>query len=237
MFRSYLNDLAKMIFRPILFFTVIPEGKWYDKPASFAGFTSALLSFVLASVIFVTQFMPIGSTMFEKVQPSKIIIASPVMAVLGLMFFAMTFALLFGLLLVILLILSATIGSLLFSASFVLFSKHESTVGINNEGFLKDIKASLYSSGSMAVFILPILMILLTKSSRMDFTNFKIGYNMLYSFWVLYMYGILAIIARKNHDLPKWKAFAAALLPIIFLILVGVVVSKVVLIKISSMIA
>jgi len=76
------------------------------------------------------------------------------------------------------------------------------------------------------VGIFPVLMILLSKRGILDFTNYRIGYNIVYSFAVLYLYGLEAIAIRKTHKVEKWQAFVAALLPAVLLIILGMVVNK-----------
>lgn len=222
MFKNYLDNLSKLIFRPILFFATIPEGDWYEKPVTFAGVTTLILSILLTGVIFITQYLPIGATLLEKVNPSKYIIVSPVFFVLGCIFFIMTLILIFGALLALIL------GIYWFLAVLLYFSSK--ALGFAGD-YLKDVKAMFFVSGTALVFALPILMIIMTKNRLMDFTNFVIGYNMLYSFWIIYLYGMFAIIARKEHGLPKSKAFVAAILPVLFLILVGILANKVILPK------
>ena len=224
MFKNYLDELSKLVFRPILFYSRLPEGEWHDKPVTFLGITGFIVSIVSAFIVFVTISLPIGATLFEKVQPSKYLIIAPVMFVLACAFSIMTLILVFGVVLAILFGLFWFIAVLLYPASNIFGERGN---------FIKDIKSLFYSSGTVLVFCLPILMVFLTKNRAMDFTNFVIGYNMLYSFWVLYLYGVMAIIARKEHNLPKWKAFAAAVLPVLFLILIGIIVNKAILPKIQ----
>ena len=71
MFKNYLDELSKLVFRPILFYSRLPEGEWHDKPVTFLGITGLIVSIVSAFIVFVTIYLPIGATLFEKVQPSK----------------------------------------------------------------------------------------------------------------------------------------------------------------------
>lgn len=227
MLKNYYDDLLRLIFRPILFYTRLPEGVWYEKPVSFVGITSVILAFFATFVVFITQYIPIGATLLEKVIPSKYIIISPVMLVLAFMFFVITFTIIFGVLLAALLLLFWALAIALFLTAVSLGGKGD---------YLKNIKALFYLAGTALVFVIPILFIVLAKKKLMDFTNFSIGYNMLYSFWVLYLYGVLAIIARKIFKLEKSKAFICALVPVIFLIIVGILVHSFILPKFSGFI-
>lgn len=213
MLKDYYATLTRLIFRPILFYTRMPEGGASDKPVTFVGITAALLALALTLIIFITQYVIIGATLLEKVPPAKTVIIVPVMLMLAFMFFVITFALLFGLIVAVLLALSWGLAILLFVTSNALGGKGD---------YLSDLKASFYAMGTTLAFILPMLLIPLAKRGIIDFTNFLIGYNMLYSFWVLYLYGLLSIVSRKVHKLPKGKAFIGTLLPVVFLILAGI---------------
>jgi hypothetical protein len=98
----------------------------------------------------------------------------------------------------------------------------------------QSIKASYYSSATSLLMILVAIMAIFSKRGLMDFTNFKIGYNIIYSFFVLYLYGIMAIASRKTHGVERWKAFVAALVPIVLLIVAGLAVNLVLINKIQN---
>ncbi|MFA4967977.1 MAG: hypothetical protein WC624_07175, partial [Candidatus Margulisiibacteriota bacterium] len=98
----------------------------------------------------------------------------------------------------------------------------------------QSVKASFYSSSAALIMIFIALLAIFSKKGFLDFTNFKIGYNIVYSFFVLYLYGITAIASRKTHNVERWKAFVAALLPIAVLIILGIAVNLVLINKIQN---
>ena len=146
------------------------------------------------------------------------------MAVLAFTFFVITYSITFGLFLVLILLLFWLLAVLLYYTGNLLAK--------GPGDYLKYLKASFYSSAVVIAFILPILFVILTKNRLMDFTNYVVGYNIIYSLVVLFLYGLEAIIARKAHGLKKWKAFVSALVPLLFMVIVGILANKVILPKI-----
>lgn len=228
MFKSYWDNLMKLLFRPIYFFTFLPKGDWIDDSVTFVGITSSLLAFVGTIVIFITQYFVIGQTLFEKVVGWKWVFTVPTTIVLAFMFFVITFSIIFAIFLFALLGLFWIVSGILF---------YLGRIQNKASNYHEYLKASFYSSGVFVVFSLVELLVILTKRGLMDFTNFSVGYNMLYSFAVLYLYGIFAIILRKLGKYEKGKAFLAATIPAIFLILVGIAVGFVILPKLKGLIA
>ncbi len=80
MFKQYLDELSRLIFRPIQFYTRMPVSEWFEGPVTFVGLTAVILAAFLTIVIFVTQYIQIGSTLLEKVDPSKVLIIVPAAA-------------------------------------------------------------------------------------------------------------------------------------------------------------
>jgi len=225
MFKKYLETVAKVFFQPILFYTELPPGEIKDEPVAFCSITSWILALVLSAVIFMNQLLPIGLTLWIQVTGWKIVVVSPVMAVLAFMFFVIVYSIVGGVLMAGLLALFSALGFLLNFSGMVMGGKNELT---------SSIKASLYASAITLVMILPMLFMILSRKGILDFTNFKIGYNIVYSFLVLYLYGIFAIAARKTQKIERWKAFTAALLPTAVLIILGIFVSIFVLHKMQK---
>ena len=222
MFKFYGQILWDVILRPIYFYTVLPKGEWSDKPLTFAGMTAWILAAVMSIVIFFTQLWPIGATLFEKVSGWQYLIIFPVALLLAFMFFLITIMIVGGVLMALLLSLFYVLGVLIHVASHALGGRGD---------IFTAIKASFYSSAVLILGIFPILLIFLTKKGILDFTNFKIGYNMFYCFAVLYLYGIEAIISRKEYKVSKLKAFVAAILPVLLLIIIGLMISQLILPK------
>ena len=224
MLKFYWETLWKVILQPIYFYTVLPEGEWSDKPVTFAALTAWILAAVTSTVIFFTQLWPIGATLFEKVSGWQMVIVFPVALLLAFMFFLITIMIVGGIFMALVLSLFYVLGVLIHVASRALGGRGK---------IFTAIKASLYSSAVLIVAVLPILLVFFTKRGILDFTNFKIGYNMFYCFAVLYIYGLQAIISRKEYKVSKAMAFTAAVLPALLLIIIGIVVSQLVLPKIQ----
>ncbi len=227
MFKNYLKELNTLIFRPILFYTKLPAGDWKEEGLTFCGITAFVISFFASIVIFITQYWPIGVTLLEKVNPSKVIIVAPVMLVLAFMFFVITITLSLGLFL-------GVLSGLFIVLSFVSMVSAKifgAVENFKNPGSV--LKSFFYLSGTTLIFILVMFFVVLTKKGLMDFTNFTIGYNMIYGLWVLYVYGMISITIRKVYGLPKWKSFLGAIIPALFLLVLGFFGAKVVLPKIS----
>jgi len=225
MFKWYLDTVWKIWVQPILFYSRMPAGDWADEPLTFCGTCAWILAFFLTIVVFVNQLIPIGTTLLVQVHGLKIIYAAPVMAVLAFMFFVIVISILGGVFMALFFSLFYALGVLLYLTGRWLGGKGE---------FFHSIQAAFYASAVLLIGILPIIMIIFSKQGILSFTNFKIGYNMVYSFAVLYLYGLLAIAARKTQGLPRWKAFVAALLPALLLILIGLAVNQVILPRIAN---
>lgn len=227
MFKSYYDDLARLIFRPILFFTRMPQSGWFEKPVTFLGLNILILSLLMVVVIFITQYMPIGSTLYEKVNPSRIIFTLPVMVVLSFTFSAIAFSIVFAVLLVLFLLLFWVLALIMYQTGNLLGG---------NGDYIEYVKASFYSSGVFIAFAVIILTIIPAKNGALDFTKFVVGYNILYSFVVLYLYGLFAIIIRKLHKVSKTKAFIGALVPAVFLAIIGIFIGHFILPKLQGLI-
>ncbi|MFA4906218.1 MAG: YIP1 family protein [Candidatus Margulisiibacteriota bacterium] len=202
MFKKYCDLFVLIWFRPILFFSRLPQGEWTGESVTFAGVVAWILAGLIAAVVFITQYIPIGGALWEGVPAGKLILVVPVIALLGAMFFFITFIILGGVLLALILGLFYALGALLFWSAKLLGGQGS---------FHETLKAGNYSSAILLIFILPIFMMIATKRGILDFTNFRIGFNITCSFAVLYLYGLQAIISRKLLGLSRPKAFTAAL--------------------------
>lgn len=225
MFKKYLETVWLIFLRPILFYTKLPAVNWKDEPLVFCSTTAWVISFCVSLVVFVNQLAPIGVTLPVEVHGWRLILIAPVMVVLAFMFFVIVYSIVGGVLMALLLALFYLVGWLLHFGGRLMGGK---------SGAAESLKDAYYSSAVSLIMIFPILAGILSRRGIMDFTNFKIGYNIGYSLFVLYLYGILAIASRKTHGIDRWKAFVAALIPIAFMILLGLAVSMVLLKKIQN---
>lgn len=227
MFKKYLETVYLIFLRPILFFTKLPSGNWKDEPVTFCALTGWIIGFFLSLVIFFNELLPVGLTLWVEVKGWKLILVSPIMVVLSCMFFIIIYSIVGGLLMAALLALFYILGYLLHLGGRLMGGKSELNLSV---------KDSLYSSTVSLLMVLPALMMIMAKRGILDFTNFKIGYNIVYSLFVLYLYGVMAIASRKTQGIDRWKAFVAALLPAAFLVLMGAAIGLVLLNKIQSLV-
>lgn len=210
----YFRTWWAVMVRPIYFFTFIPQGPWQDEALTFAGYSAWITSFFLAIAVFIIQQVPIGLRLIEWATPKQMIIASPVLAVFSVAFFAMTFLIVGGVM------LAAVIGSL-YVFGVILHGALRLLGGKGN--ILETIKASMYSGAVVLVFVVPVIFAILTKYHIAQMWQLSTVENIVYYGTCLYVYGLWSIAGKKVHDVPKWKAFLAAILPLAILVLLGVV--------------
>jgi len=226
--RKYLGTCWAIILRPIYFYTKLKEEDWREGSLSFLMLTAWLLALVATLVIFIIQYIPIGSTLVEGVQGFKFIIVLPVLLTLIFVFFVITFLILGGLL------------TLAFFAAFyaIAFVLHYVYLFLGGKGSLnRMIQSCFYSSAVLVVGLLVFLLMILNKYAGLDFTLFRYGYNTIYFLMVLYVYGLWAVAGRKTYGVHKWQAFLGAIVPVILLLIFGVLFDKIALSKLAPWIS
>ncbi|MBU0671793.1 MAG: YIP1 family protein [Candidatus Margulisbacteria bacterium] len=216
--RNYFSTWWMVMLRPIYFYTKLKEADWKEQSLTFLLLTTWLLSFVATLVIFIVQYVPIGSTLVEGIEGLKFIIILPVLITLALVFFAITLLILGGLLTFAFFLMLYLIGILLNYVYLLLGGK-----GSLN----RMIQSLFYSSAVILIGVAIFLLILLTKYAGLDYTLFRYGYNSIYYLLLLYMYGLWAVAGRKTYNVPKWKAFVGAAVPIIVMLIFGILFDKI----------
>lgn len=220
----YVKEWGMIIFQPIYFYTKLKEENWQERALTFFLISSWILALAATLVVFIIQYMPIGSTLVEGITALKFIIILPVLLVLVLVFFAITFLILGGLFSVFFFALFYLVGALL----------HYAYLFLGGRGHLnRMIQSSLYSSAPILGGILVLLLMILTKYGRLDFSLFRAGFNFIYFLISLYMYGLWAVAGRKTYGVPRWKAFVGAIVPVILLLIFGVLFDKIALSKLQ----
>jgi len=226
MLRKYFEIWQNVIARPILFYTVMPKKNWKEDPLTFAAQSSWILSFALTVTIFITQYVPIGKYLVEGLSGIELLMVSPVVLTVAFVFFAMTYIILGGLVMGALLVLLLACASI----------EHVALKALGGKGDLKDMFSAFFYSGAVFVFgLVPSLLAILTKWHFLNFWQFTISENIIYYFSCLYIYGIWSIAGKKLHDVPRWKAFIAAALPVLILIGINIVLSSKILPKIENL--
>ncbi len=225
MIKWYFETWWRIVARPIYFYTAIKEEHWREKPLSFMLITAWISAAAIAAVIFIIQYIPIGSTLVEGVKGFKFIFILPVLITLAAVFFAITMLILGGLMV-------AAYGMLCYAAGFAL---HYIYLWLGGKGSVnRMIQSSLYASAVFLVILLPAFFSLLVRYGGLDFSLFRAGYNFFLSMAILFLYGLWAVAGRKNYNIPKWKAFAGAVIPVIFLLIFQVVFDKIAVSKLQT---
>ncbi len=218
----YLDTLNRIILKPILFYQDMPKGKWHEDPLSFAMVTGWILAFALTLVFFINSYLPTGLSLVEGIQGQKMIIVIPVLAVMGFAFFAMTVLIVGGIL------IGAILGLLFFCAAVL----NLLLILLGGKGNIFEVgKASLYSSAVMLAGLLNILLMVPVKLKMLTFTDWITGERVVFYCASVYLYGLFSILGRKTHNVPRWKAFLAATVPFILLVLLNIILSAKVLPK------
>lgn len=221
----YFESLYNIIVKPILFYQSMPKGNWRDEPLSFAMVTGWILAFALTLVFFINNYLPTGLSLIEGIQGQKLIIVIPVLAVMGFAFFTLTALIIGGIL------IGAMLGLLLFCAAVLNFL----LILLGGKGHIFEVfKASLYSSGAMLAGLINIFLMISVKYKMMTFADWITGERVVFYCASVYLYGLFSILGKKTHNVPRWKAFLAATIPFIVLVLFNVILSAKVLPKLAA---
>lgn len=221
----YFETLYKIIVKPILFYQSMPKGKWREEPLSFALITGWILAFTLTLVFFINNYLPTGLSLIEGIHGQKLIIVVPVLAVMGFAFFAITALIIGGFL------IGAMLGLLLFCAAILNFL----LILLGGKGNIYEVvKASLYSSAALLAGLINIFLMISVKYKLMTFPDWITGERVVFYCVSVYLYGLFSILGKKTHNVPRWKAFLAATIPFIVLVLFNVVLSAKILPKLAA---
>ncbi|MGB9613738.1 MAG: hypothetical protein ACPL4K_06175, partial [Candidatus Margulisiibacteriota bacterium] len=196
MVKWYFENWWKIIVRPIYFYTKLKEENWQENPLTFLLISSWILAFAATLAIFIIQYFPIGSTLVEGITGFKFIVILPVLLTLAFVFFMLTFLILGGLL------------ALGFGVGFYLigFLLHYVYLFLGGKGYLgRMIQGTFYSSAILFMGIFPVIFSIMTRYGLLDFSLFRVGYNLVYVLTLIYVYGLWAVAGRKVYQLPRWK--------------------------------
>lgn len=225
---NYAVTWWTIIARPIYFYTKLKEESWKEKSLTFLLQTSWILALAMALAIFVIQYISIGGTLVQGIAGVKFLFILPVLITLALVFFGITFLILVG-------VLVLALGAAFYAVGFIL---HYVYIMLGGKGSMnRMIQYSFYSSAAALAGLFPVIFALLTRYNLLDIPLFRVGYNLVYGLMVLFIYGLWAVAGRKAYGIPKWKAFAGALVPAIFLLFFGFLFDKITLSKLETWIA
>ena len=223
--RWYFDTLYRIITKPILFFSDMPAGSWQEDSLSFALVTGWIMSFAVSIVIFINNYLPTGLSLIEGIYGKKLLIALPVLLIMGFAFFAMTVLIIGG-------IINLAILGLFFVCGAILNVLLLLLGGTGN--ILEVIKASLYSSAVVLAGLINIFLITAVKYKIMSVPDWIAGERVIFYSASIFLYGLFAILGRKTHKVSRWKAFLAATVPLILLILFNIVFSAKILPKVAA---
>ncbi len=224
--RWYAGTWWMVMARPIYFYSLLKAESWKEKPLSFLMITAWIAALLLTALIFIIQYVPIGATLVEGITGFKFIIILPVIITLALVFSIITLLILGG-------VMVAVFGAASFGIAYCL---HLAALLLGGKGKAdRMLQMVFYGSAVFLVIIFfPVIFALLTKGGVIDFTLFKVGFNLFYGLTALYAYGLWAVAGRKNYGLSKTRAFIGALAPAILFLLFGFLFDKIALSKIET---
>lgn len=224
----YLHTWWTIIVRPIYFYTRLKGEDWREKALTFFLINSWILAMVATLVIFAIQYIPIGSTLVERVSGFKFILILPVFITLALVFFLITVLILAG-------VFAFAFFILFYGAGYLLHFVYQLLGG---KGSLnRMLQCMFYSSAAMIFGVMILLLMILNAYAKLDFSLFRGGFNSIYFLILLYIYGLWAVAGRKTYGVVRWKAFLGAIFPVIILLIFGIVFDKIALPKLQTWIS
>lgn len=221
---NYFSVWWTIMARPIYFYARLKEENWQEKSLTFLIFSAWILALAGTADIFVMHYVPIGATLVEGITGWKFVFILPVLITLALVFLAITAMILGG-------VMVAASGSAFYAIGFVLHQVYRLFGGSGSLNRM--LQSAGYSSAVMLSGLLLALLALLTRFEWLSFPLFRVGFNLVYFLTLLFAYGLWAVMGRRNYSIPKWKAFAGALAPVIILLIFGWAFDKMALSKLE----
>jgi len=209
----YFKTWKEIMFGPEKFFSS-PQGQWHEEPVTFAAITAWILSVVIAVVVFVIQYIPIGLYLVEGLSVWQLVLVSPVIFLVSFVFFVMTLLIIGGFAMLSVLGLLFVFGAILHIVLRLL--------GGQGSPFVT-IKASFYSGAALLFAVVPFILSMFTKYKLLGFPQLSIAENLVYYGACLNIYFLWSIGSAKVNEVPRWKGLLAAVLPVVILIFFGVV--------------
>ena len=228
MLSDYFVEWWTIIARPIYFYTRLKDESWKEKSLTFLLISTWLLAAAVTLAVFIIQYVPIGSTLVEGITGTKLLIISPVLLTLALAFFMITLLILGG-------VMVMAFGAAFYAIGFLLHYTYRLLGGKGN--FNRMVQSSFYSGAVILAGVFPAVFAVLAKYGLLDFSLFRVGYNLIYGLVLLFIYGLWAVAGKKAYNIPKWKAFTGAVVPVILLLILGFAFDKIALSKLETWIA
>jgi len=226
--KEYFVEWWIIVARPILFYTRLKEESWQEKSLTFLIYSSWLLALFASLAIFIIQFLPIGSTLVAGIVGWKFVIILPVLLTMAFAFFMITFLIVGGLLVL-------SFGAGFIALAYILHYVYKLLGGHGHVNRMK--QSMLYSSAVVLFLCLPALFAVMTRYNLLELSLFKVGFNIVFVFLTVYVYGLWAVAGRKAYGVPRWKAFAGALVPVALMLIFLLIFDKIGVTKLESWIA
>jgi hypothetical protein len=226
---DYFGTWWAIIARPILFYTKLKEESWQEGSLTFFLITAWLLSFISALAIFIILWLPTGATLVTGISGYKFLFIVPVLLTQAFAIFMITFSILGGL-------LTLGFGAAFIALAYILHYVY-GLLGGKKVKPNRMVQSLLYSSAVLLFFSAAALFAILTRYNLLELSLFKVGFNIVFVFLAVYVYGLWAVAGRKAYGLPKWKAFAGALVPVLLLLIFLFIFDKIGVKKLESWIA
>ncbi|OGC12262.1 hypothetical protein A3K48_07395 [candidate division WOR-1 bacterium RIFOXYA12_FULL_52_29] len=218
MLRWYWKTWWQVMARPIYFYVKLKEESWKEKAYSFFLVSAWLVAFAMTAAVFFFQYLPIGATLIEGISGYKLLVIMPVMLTLAFVFFLITFFILAGLLVV-------SLTAAFFALAYLL---HYIYLVLGGRGNVeRALQAVFYGSAFIVGAWLIVIIAFLTHFGFLSFELFRVGFNFIFVLLIVYAYGLLAVIGRRVYGVPKWKAFAGALVPFFLLLIFAFAFDKI----------
>jgi hypothetical protein len=209
----YFETWWEIVSAPILFYTVLERESWREKALDFLVWSTWILSFFITCVIFVVQVYPIGKTLVEGLTFFKLLLVSPVVLVITLMFFAIIFMILGGF------VMFFAFGAF-YAVGYLLYWLSKLAKGSATLPFM--LQSVFYSAAVWLFYLFGLFLVILADTGFLSFDLFKIGFDLLYYFSAFFVYGLWSIAVRKVGGHTKAQAFLIAAVPFILLLLFGI---------------
>lgn len=218
MVKWYFQTCWEILVRPIWFYSILKEEDWKRKSLTFLLYTAWILAAITALLIFWIQYVPIGATLVAGIFGIKFLIILPVLITMALVFLLITFFIVGG-------VMAVAFGAAFYLIGLLL---HSMNLLLGGKGKLNlMLQSSMYSSAVLLALVFPLFFMILVKNGWLEFSLFRAGFDFIIILTIVYVYGIWAVAGRKAYDVPKWKAFVGALLPVLGLLLFLMVFDKI----------
>jgi hypothetical protein len=221
----YIDTLMKVLTKPKHFFDNMPGASWKDEPLTFALISGWILAFALTTVVFINTYFPTGLSLIDGIYGRKLLIVFPVLVVMGFAFFAMTVLIIGGIMIM------AILAMLFFCAAILNFI----LLLLKGCGSLMDVfKGMLFSFAPLMVFFVNIILMILVKYKLLPMGVWVMLEKIVYYCAVIFMFVLFGHIAAVTHKVSKWKAYLAASVPFVLLVLFNLVLFSKILSKLTG---